>query len=300
MKVNELEHGEHGHVHGRWIVDWSKTGQCDYSNMWEVVQTHRPALQLDLLQILRPQLDEATYRDLMARIDPGFLQQGLRVQDTYTLPQDGRSYHGPKLLRGISYQGFREDTMVFYVTPSTEYPERAKPSYYECLIQFMGWDDIGGDPNPTAREKASLLLWSSDVQLHCSDPSFLYWGYQYILTQLNAAMVPETRYPDVNNPGLRGIVCKHLNRVLHVLPFYNSDITKAIKEKWGGDIDKKALDAIRRRADMQRAQNDQNTELPPEADIPDEPQGIDDQEVPAEEYPTVSDETNQNANPTTI
>lgn len=184
--------------------------------------------------------------------------------------------------------------MVFYVTPSTEYPERSKPAYYENLIQFVGWDEIGGDANTTPKEKASLLLWSSDVRLYCDDPSFLYWGYQYILTQLDASMVPETRYPVENNPELRGIVCKHLNRVLHVLPFYNADIAKAIKDQWGGDIDKKALDAIRRRADIQRAENEQNAELPPEEDIPEEPLGQEQEGVPEEEFPPET-ETNPNA-----
>src|SRR5258708_10517482 len=110
MKINELGVP---HLHGLWVADWSRTGQCDYSDMRAVIRTHRPALQFDLLPVLRPQLNEATYKDLMARIDPTFLQQGLRTQDTYVLPQDGKTYHGPKLLRGISYQGFRTDTMVF-------------------------------------------------------------------------------------------------------------------------------------------------------------------------------------------
>jgi hypothetical protein len=298
MKINELGFSAQFNAHGFWVADWSRTGECDYSNVADVIRTHRPVLQFDLLQVLRPQLTEATYRDLMARIDPGFLQQGLRVQDTYILPQDGKSYHGPKLLRGISYQGFQGDTMKFMVTPSTEYPERSKPSYYENLIKFMNWDDIGGDPNTTPREKASLLLWTSDVQLHCSDPSFLYWGYQYILTQLNAAMVPESRPPIHNNPSLRGVVCKHLNRVLHVLPFYNADMTKAITDQWGGKIDKRALDAIRRRADMQKAMNEQNTELPPEADIPEEPQDPQEQ-LPQEEVPPVP-EINPDETTTTI
>lgn len=295
MKLNELSMP---HNHGTWVVDWSRTGQCDYSDIRSVIRTHRPALKLDLLQVLRPQLHEATYRDLMARIDPSFLQQGLRTRDTYTLPQDGHTYHGPKILRGISYQGFNGDTMRFFVTPSTEYPERAKPAYYENLIQFESWDDIGGDANTTPKEKASLLLWTSNVLLHCSDPSFLYWGYQYILTTLNAAMVPETRFPDVNNPGLQGVVCKHLNRVLHVLPFYNADIAKAVKDQWGGDIDKKALDAIRRRADIQKAENERNMDLPPEEDVPDEPQGEDQMEIPTEEeFPPEND---INAPPTTF
>lgn len=239
--------------------------------MRDVVRIHKPVLQLDLLQVLRPQLNEVTFRDIMNQIDPNFLLQGLRVQQQYILPHDGNTYRGPGYeprMRGISYQGFREDTMIFFVTHSSEYPERAKPAYYENAVRFMAWDEVGGDPNLTPKEKASLLLWSSDVQLHCDDPSFLYWGYQYILSTMDAAMIPEFRYPKINNPGLEGIVCKHLNRVLHVLPFYNADLMKAVTEQWGGKVDKKALDAIRRRADRQKQENLKNTALPPEQEVP--------------------------------
>jgi hypothetical protein len=281
MRVNELANHDHA---GQWTVDWSRApANCDFSNPAAVVRAYKPWLQVNLCDVLRTELNEATYRDIMARIDPGFLQQGRRSREQYRL-EDGS---GPYYLRGISYQGFQDDTMVFFVTPSTEYQQRIKPPYYENLIQFLGWNDTGGDPNLTPREKASLLLWSSDLKLHCSDPSFVWWGYQYILTQLGASIVDQTIPPDVRNPELRGVVCKHLNRILHVLPFYNSDISKAIVAQWGGQIDKRALDAIRRRADIQRQVNQQNQELPPEQDIDDvmEPQPLEQEEpeVPPEE-----------------
>lgn len=277
---------------GQWVADWSRTGECDYNNPAAVFRLHRPAIRIDLLDVLRPKLYESTYRDIMNRIDPDFLQQGLRSQEEYWL--NGNTYY----LRGVSYQGFREDTMVFYINHSTEYPDRVRPNpYYENLIKFLSWDDVGGNPDLTPKEKASDLLWNSHIELHCDDPSFVWWGYQYILTHLdtgNASIFNQSIPPNERNPHLRGVVCKHLNRVLHVLPFYASDISKAIIAQWGGKIDQRAIDAIRRRADLQRQANQDNPDLPPESDLQTvtEPEPMEeplDTEEP--EFPEDNDET---------
>jgi len=58
-------------------------------------------------------------------------------------------------------------------------------------------------------------------------PSFIYWGYEYINTQLGSDNIEvpdyegkkggEKRYPKVRNPKLRGVICKHLTAVLLTL-----------------------------------------------------------------------------------
>ncbi len=289
MQVSEFEHK---HTFGEWVADWSRTGDCDYSDQNAVLRMHRPVLQLNF----RHTLNEINYRGLMSSIDPNFLSQGIRVgrnelNNAYQLPNSGVVYH----FGGVSYQRFYNNTMVFYVTPSTEFQERHKDPYYVNQIKFMEWDDICSDANMTPQEKATMLLWTSDLQLHCTDPSFKWWGYQYILTQLNAAVQPNSIYPKTNNAQLQGIVCKHLNRILHVLPFYLSDIARAVTEQWGGKIDKKAIDAIRKRADAQRQAN-ANVDLPPEPeDVTGPPPEVEippqdqDQELPPPENP--DDET---------
>lgn len=237
---------------GRWHVNWGRV--CNnYDDANEVIRTHRPMLRLSLRELFP--LNEITYKEMANAIDPTFLSQGLRAQ----------------ALRGVRYASFDHDTMVFYVTSSEiDVPgTRGFQREYLNLVKFLGWDEIGGDPDLTPREKALMLLWTSDIQVHCDDPSFLYWGYQYICSQLGASIYPETRRPDVRNMGLKGIVCKHLNRVLRSLPFYNGDIARAVTEQWGGKIDRKALDAIRQRMDLTAQAN----QTPPEPEVPetDEP-----------------------------
>jgi hypothetical protein len=63
---------------------------------------------------------------------------------------------------------------------------------------------------------------------------------QYIMTQKDAAIIPEVRYPHIRNPNLKGVVCKHLNRTLKVLPFHLGNLAAAVKEQ------RKALEAKNR------------------------------------------------------
>jgi hypothetical protein len=74
-------------------------------------------------------------------------------------------------------------------------------------------------------------MWSGDVRMYCGCPSFKYFGYQYILTQLGASIVPENRFPHVRNPQLLGIACKHIRRLMRVLPFHRGNLAAAIKRQ---------------------------------------------------------------------
>jgi hypothetical protein len=160
-------------------------------------------------------LDEVEYKHLMAEIDPN-VEIGGR---TPKLPFRDWS----KLIPSVNYVGYKRNTLKFFV-PN-------KYNGWETYFQFDEWMDQMQDRSITAPEAARLLLWSGNIRIHCGCPSFKYYGFQYILTQLDAAIVPEERYPHIRNPHLRGVVCKHANRSLKVLPFHLGDMAKAIKEQ---------------------------------------------------------------------
>jgi hypothetical protein len=235
---------------GLWGADWSRVCE-NYEDANEVISTHRPYLNISLRKLYGFPLNEMTYKQVAGYIDPNFLKQGIRAQ----------------ALRGVRYSNIEKDTMVFYVS-SSEFD--INQTQYMNLIRFLDWDNICTDADLTPREKALMLLWTSNIQLHCDDPSFLYWGYQYILTQLGASVYPETRPPDKRNPrgghiyggGNRtpkenrsGIVCKHLNRVLRALPFYNGDIARVVRERFGGPHEKAVDQAIAQRETLQTQVN---------------------------------------------
>jgi len=159
-------------------------------------------------------LNEATYKELAGMIDGNFLSQKVRAD----------------ALDGIKLMGFEDNIMRFRINSSEFAQNRIQ---YQCSVQFDDWDQVGHDRDLNYNEKARLLLWVGNIRLHCTDPSYLYWGYNYLLTVLDAAIYPEERKPVIRNPGERGIVCKHLNRILRVLPFYSGDIAKALKTQFG-------------------------------------------------------------------
>lgn len=128
-----------------------------------------------------------------------------------------------KYIKLAKIDGIRGNTMRFFV-PN-------KYNGWNTYIEFPEWDEQVQDLTINPVEAARLLLWGANLRLHCGCPSFLFWGYQYILTKNDSAIVPETRMPTIRNPQMKGIVCKHLRKTLRVLPFHIGDMAKEIKQQ---------------------------------------------------------------------
>lgn len=152
-------------------------------------------------------LDEVYYKNMMQKIVPGWLPH--------------RDYS--HLIKRVQYQGrSRPDTMKFFV-----------PNHYNgwmTFIRFDEWDNEVADLEQNPAEAARLLFWGANIRLHCDCPAFTYWGYQYMLTQTDSSIIPETRFPHIRNPNLKGIMCKHLIRTAKVLPFHLGDMAKNINQ----------------------------------------------------------------------
>jgi len=161
-------------------------------------------------------LDEESYKSIIADITknnvPGSIVNNLPHKDWAPLI---------KFVRYVTYSG---STFKFFV-PN-------KYNGWHTYIQFRKeqWLEQINDRSLNANEVARLMLWSGDILVHCPCPSFKFWGFQYIMTQLDSAIIPEKRYPHIRNPQLHGVCCKHLNRTLKVLPFYLGDIARAVSE----------------------------------------------------------------------
>lgn len=203
----------------------TNTTDVDWRDQRAVVEHFRPHVVVSMSEVAKlnepaygrvpPNLTEATYKDLASLIDGDFLNQEVRASQ----------------LRGVREVGFKpENTMNFHVDSSEFSNNRIK---YTNSVLFDQWEEIGSDPDFNFMERARLLLWVGDVRLHCTCPSFLYHGYQYMCTVLDAAIYPEERFPRINNPAERGIVCKHMNRTMKVLPFHSGSIAKELKKQFG-------------------------------------------------------------------
>lgn len=213
MQVAELQNRPV--IRGQWNYSGTNTimESIDWNCHSSVCGHYHPYINLPIKTIAT--LNEATYKELGQLVDGNFLSQHVRAEE----------------LDGIRFVGFEpEGVMNFHVNSSKHTKNRIK---YTNSIQFDEWEEVGSDPDLNFVERARMLLWVGNIRLHCTCPSFLYWGYQYMCTVLNAAIYPEERFPRERNPGERGIVCKHLNRVLRVLPFHSGEIAREAKKQFG-------------------------------------------------------------------
>lgn len=49
-----------------------------------------------------------------------------------------------------------------------------------------------------------------NIKIYCSCDAFLYHGYKYIAFKAKSGIEPETRAPNITNPNMYGIACKHI------------------------------------------------------------------------------------------
>lgn len=198
-------------VHTKWCIN-HEPYHGDLDDVDGVLEHFKPTVSVDMK--VNNRLYEATYKDLALLIDGNFLKQKIRAD----------------ALEGVEFHNFEYNIMNFYVK-SSEFEDNG--IRYLNQVQFDQWEQVGTDEELKSIEKARLLLWAGDIRLHCTCPSQLYWGYSFILTILDSSIYPETRFPGVRNPHEKGVCCKHLNRVLRVLPFHSGEIARELKSQFG-------------------------------------------------------------------
>jgi hypothetical protein len=97
------------------------------------------------------------------------------------------------------------------------------------------------------------VLYDCDMELYCSCPAFLYWGSAYILTKRLAKYTePEDRRPKIRNPREYGAMCKHLQLVFNVLPFYTNTMSKYIKAYYDSTVKSMEKEIQKRDAELKR------------------------------------------------
>ena len=155
-------------------------------------------------------LNEADYKEIQMFIDNEFLKQKVRAD----------------ALEGVRFKGVEDSSLVFSVKSSIH---KDNNIIYSNVINIVDWNVFIDDETYNPIDRARALMMQSDLKVHCTCPSFLFWGYQYLLTQIDAAVVPEDRPPNKRNPQQRGIICKHLNRTFRSYPFFVTDFASYIR-----------------------------------------------------------------------
>lgn len=169
-------------------------------------------------KIKKDRIDELTYKQVISQIDNNFLDQKVRAD----------------ALEGIQLSSIDiQDNLDFtFMVRSSEHAKNNVVYANTIRIIKDQWQDIIDDESLSPIERSRLLMYDGQVQLNCTCPSFLYWGYRYILARQGASIFPETRPPVERNPRQRGIVCKHMHKVIKAYPFYTGNFAKFIKREF--------------------------------------------------------------------
>lgn len=132
-----------------------------------------------------------------------------------------------RLVRSARYLGITEDYTVFFRVPSVT----ANPSTnYVVKVSLVDYHEIAEDETLTVKEKVRLAI-AGDLKISCTCPAYLYFGYKYILTQLDTNEADdEHRFPRIRNPKLQGVMCKHCYIALKAFPFNWTSIARDIEQ----------------------------------------------------------------------
>jgi len=155
-------------------------------------------------------LNEANYREIMARIDNNFLKQKIRAAE----------------LSEVRFAGIENESMIFWMN-SSKFEDNSLT--YSNVYKIKEWNMYIDETTMNPIQRARQLMYKGNLQLHCTCPSFLFHGYKWLLNQIDASLEPETRPPVKRNPHQRGIVCKHLHRTIKTFPFYTAKLASYIK-----------------------------------------------------------------------
>jgi hypothetical protein len=172
----------------------------------------------------RRMLAEFTARDILKGVDWDFISMRKHWADTRR--------------RGVQYVPYNSSnprngsngSYLFFKTPlSPRSINRGytKDAWYQT-VQLQDLDEALRTPDLNLQEKVNLAI-AGELRVHCTCPAFNWWGYRYIVTQLDTEIYSQPIKPDIRNPGRRGVICKHLATVLQVLPFWWSDISRDLK-----------------------------------------------------------------------
>lgn len=138
----------------------------------------------------------------------------------------------------LPYKKIDPDHKYYRITPGTDQKVENPSATYELWIQVTnvlgddGWLSVY-DPKelPITYDMIKEILRVADVKLFSDDPSFLYQGFEYWLTQLDASIYLEDRKPrkwDKKHGDGENFLTKHFSQLIDQLPFFFNQMASSM------------------------------------------------------------------------
>lgn len=172
---------------------------------------------------------ERTRRELLAATDPTFIHHRKYTRELPSKNMSGARYREVWKVRS-------GNTWQWEVVFDTASASRPGVSY----VQRIALRDLAGmikakKTGMPMLDKVRYAINDGDLGIYCSCPAHVFWGYKFLNTKLgtNVMGTKENRPPNIRNPQRRGIMCKHLQLALTVLPWNANTIGRDLKKKTG-------------------------------------------------------------------
>ena len=138
-----------------------------------------------------------TLAQLLREVDPNHIHHAehtAELQEPFLIKA-----YGSSILFGVYSSKYRQNRRV-----------------YRVKVIFKDFFVIARDKEIPIGDAVRYAIEGLDIHVSCDCPAHLYWGYKYMATQLGYAygLDTERRFPGVNNPKLRGSLCKHADKVM--------------------------------------------------------------------------------------
>ena len=162
------------------------------------------------------------------KLDDNLLQEAnLKHLYTKALNETPKmAQRGDTLSNRVRYFGLSKDGTLNFKVASQSEPGHFYYIYIEAP-DVLRLGDVLENGDHLNEADFSRLLTMNGFRIHCGCPAWLYWSFQYMATQGNYEIEPETRAPKRNNTLLQGSMCKHLIAVVKNL-YENKSIRLAI------------------------------------------------------------------------
>lgn len=141
-----------------------------------------------------------------------------------TLPQV--STRAKKQALSVSYRGISKEGIIHFQCSSGTHPGK----FYNQYIKLLDLPSLLKDRKDYKDKDIVNLAVFGDISVYCDDPSFKYYGWQYMSWVNGYGLKREIRYPFMRNPYLKGALCKHLVAVFNAFPMYINSFVKDFRK----------------------------------------------------------------------
>ena len=152
------------------------------------------------------------------------LEKSYKELQSLTLPQISARAKSQSL--SVSYKGISKEGIIHFQCSSGTHPGKFYNQYIKLLdLPFL----LKDRKDYKDRDLVNLAVFG-DIAVYCDDPSFKYYGWQYLSWINGYGLKREVRYPSMKNPYLKGSICKHLFAVFNAFPMYINSFVKDFRK----------------------------------------------------------------------